>query len=108
MKEIKQLIADFDRWTGKGNLIQANQTASRLFAAFADKLGFSEAKAEPEPEPEPETTKQLLTEPAPVAKTVLVEPAPVVATVTAHETSVVKGTDKPASAKKATAKPKGE
>lgn len=106
MKEIKQLIADFDRWTGKGNLIQANQTASRLFAAFADKLGFSEAKAEPEAEPE--TTKQLLTEPAPVAKTVLIEPAPVVATVTTHETSVVKGTDQPASAKKAPAKPKGK
>lgn len=31
MADYKQLLADFDRWTGKGNLIQANQTAAKLF-----------------------------------------------------------------------------
>lgn len=96
MKEIKQLIADFNRWTGKGNLIQANQTASRLFTAFAEILELAEDK--------PETTKQLLTEPAPVAKTVLVEPAPVVTTAATVATTTK---TKPA-AKKATGKPKGE
>lgn len=106
MKDIKQLIADFDRWTGKGNLIQANQTASRLFTAFAEKLGLNES------DPEPETTKQLLTEPAPVAKTVLVEPAPVVATTaastanTAATVATTATTTTPA-AKKATGKTKG-
>lgn len=105
MKDIKQLIADFDRWTGKGNLIQANQTASRLFSAFAEKLGIDESG------PEPETTKQLLTEPAPVAKTVLVEPAPVVATAasTANTAATVATTakTKTPAAKKATGKAKG-
>lgn len=31
MEDYKRLLGDFDRWTGKGNLIQANQTASKLF-----------------------------------------------------------------------------
>lgn len=42
MQDYKQLLADFDRWTGKGNLIQANQTAAKLFRLiFADREAVS-------------------------------------------------------------------
>jgi hypothetical protein len=47
MEDYKQLLADFERWTGKGNLIQANQTAAKLFRLiFADREAMVTAETE--------------------------------------------------------------
>ena len=45
--EIRELIEQFNTWTGKGNLIQANNTASQIFSLLADQI----EKAEVEPDP---------------------------------------------------------
>lgn len=62
MDDYKQLLADFDRWTGKGNLIQANQTAAKLFRLiFADREAITVTGER--------AGKEFLTEEAPLSVT---------------------------------------
>lgn len=98
MINITHLISDFERWTGKGNLIQANNVASRIFTELAKYLPEAETE-----EADADAVavadlglapKTFLVEPAPVADPVIIEPAPVIPTVAA----------KPARAKPAPAK----
>ncbi len=78
MEDYKQLLAEFDAQTGKRNLVQANQTASKLFRLILEgRIDAVTVSTEITGANQPRTDKQFLSEPAPTsARGPLNEPAP--------------------------------